>query len=404
MRKLGGLLLVASLEVLAACSNDAGGGSAGDVDLGSATAVVDERYLLGSIVFGDEGSNGYVNVLPASALDGGSLSLEGAREFPGQSDVWLRNGFVYVASGDAPKVTKYEVESAGDLRELGSVSFADYGVTDAAFWNHLFVSDEKAYLTNGPEQLVVWNPKTMRITGTIDLPSFTRPGNLVPRLGTADRTGIVRDGMAYLTVYWTDDDYADRAGDSLILVFDTNDDALIDQVSVACPGLDYGTSDDEGNVYFSNWTGGVGTYYVLGTAQNCIAKLDVTSRTHERIFFADLTGGHEGAAFAYAGDGAFVFSVFDEVRAKAAETDDPFAILSEPNFRLYRYEPGDGEAVPVDGVDWNSGACIHVRVGAEMISLVPGAGYADTTGYRLEGASATKAYDVTGWSFRLFAL
>jgi hypothetical protein len=401
---MGRVLLVTSLHALTACSDDAAGGSAGEAGSVSAPSAVEERYLLGSIVFGDDGSNGYVGVIPASALDGGSLSLAGTREFPGQSDVWSRNGHVFVASGDAPKVTKYEVESSGELRELGSVSFADYGVTDAAFWNHLFVSDEKVYLTNGPEQIVVWNPENMRIAGTIELPSFARPGSLVPRIGTADRTGIVRNGMAYLTVYWTDDDYADRADDSLILVFDANADALVEQLPVACPGLDYGTADDEGNVYFSNWTGGVGTHYVLGTAPNCIAKLDVTSGTLERIFFADLTAGHEGAAFAYAGDGGFVFSVFDEVRAKAAETDDPFAILSEPNFRLYRYEPGDGKAVPVDGVDWNSGACMLVRLGAQTVSLVPGAGYANTTGYRLEGASATKAYDVTGWSFRLFAL
>jgi hypothetical protein len=367
---------------------------------------VDQRplFAVGAIVFGDQGSTGYVKLVDSIALGGEQLSLGDAEEFSGSADLWARDGALYISGGDAPTISKYRVGDDGALSKEGTVNFGAYGVTDTAFWNVSFVTAEKAYMVSGPTELVAWNPSTMRITGTVALPELPGRGALVQRLGTADRTAVVHDGKLYQTIYWTDENYADRAPDSVIIVVDTETDEVISQVAVDCPGLDYGTLDDDGQLHFSNWTGGVGTYYVLGTAQNCVASLDPSTLEVSRTLFADIADGHEGSAFAYAGDGRFILSVFDEVRAGAENAEEPFAMLGEPNWQLWLYDPAAGSAAPVPGVAWNSGASIHTRVGGALYSMIPGQAYATTTAYRLTDGAAEQLYEVTGWSFRLFQL
>src|SRR6476620_3775279 len=54
-----------------------------------ALATRESRFVLCTIVTGDEGSTAYVSVLPSLDLGGASVGLERAREFPGQSDLWV---------------------------------------------------------------------------------------------------------------------------------------------------------------------------------------------------------------------------------------------------------------------------------------------------------------------------
>ncbi len=393
----------------AACGGDNGDGQgpSPSVDAGSETpdAGATATYAIGTLVFGPESSNAYLQLVGELGTDGEMISIEHAREFPGQSDLASFQGSVLVASGDEPSITKYEVGADLALVEGGEVSFASYGLASAAFWNNQFVADDKAYMVNGSSELIVWNPETMEIEATIELPEpAARAGlNLVP--GLADRSSIVHDGKFYLPMYWTDDSYAQRSDDSLVVVVDVATDSVEASIPADCPGLDHVTIDEEGTLYFSNWTGGVGTYYVLETAQNCIAVLDTTDDDDEvtTTTFASFTGGHEGAAYTYAGDGRFVVSVFDEVRADAANADDPFAVVGENNWKLWMYEPASGDAAPIDAVDWNSGAITHTWLDNTLYSMVPGEGYASTVVYSHgSSGSAAPAFSITGWSFRLF--
>ncbi|HTV22778.1 MAG TPA: hypothetical protein VMG12_29010, partial [Polyangiaceae bacterium] len=96
-------------------------------------------------------------------------------------------------------------------------------------------------------------------------------------------------------------------------------------------------------------------------------------------------------------------SVFDEVRADAANAEDPFAIVGGTNWQLWSYDAASGDSAPIEGVDWNSGAIIHSQIGDDFYSMVPGADYASTVVYALEDdRSAAAAFGITGWSFRLF--
>jgi hypothetical protein len=362
-------------------------------------------YVISTLITGDDGSNAYVRLVDDLALSGDQVELDEAREFPGQSDVAVFGGSLLVASGDEPTITRYRVDQDLELQPEAQarVNFTSYGLTSAAFWNNQFVADDKAYMLNGASEIVIWNPEAMEIEGTIALPELEQRAGLRVVAGLADRASVVHDGKFYLSLYWTDESYADRSDDSVLVVVDVATDTVDGTISANCPGLDYATADEEGRLHFSNWTGGPGTYYVLGTAQNCIATLDPATGEVTTTPFAEIAGGHEGAAFEYAGNGRFVMSIFDEVRADVENADEPFGPVGGTNWQLWTYQPATGESAPIEDVDWNSGAIIHAPIGDDLYSLVPGADYASTVVYKLgSGQSAEAEFGVTGWSFRLF--
>ena len=395
-----------NVAILGIVSAGLWGCSDGRDNADGAAASGGSAYGIGSLVTGDDGSStDYLLLQPDLDLDGQHLELNQAREFAGQSDLASHDGAVLVASGDAPEIDKYDVGEDLSLHVVSgvsNVSFANYGLASAAFWNNQFVADDKAYMVNGASELVIWNPRTMAIEGTIDLPEFGAREGLRVVAGLADRASVVHHGKFYLPLYWTDADYALRSDDSVVVVVDVASDTVQGTIAVNCPGLDYATIDDEGKLYFSNWTGGPGVHYVLGTAQNCIAAVDPETEKVETTTFASLTGGHEGAAFKYAGDGRFVMSVFDEVRADIESAEDPFTPVAGLNWQLWGYDPASGKAGPIEDVGWNSGAIIHAQIDDQLYSMVPGANYASTVTYAIAGTNATRVFDVTGWSFRMF--
>ncbi len=377
-------------------SVDGGTGAGGEVGNGAPV------FGIGTLVSSAEVATDYLLLVPQLDHDGAELELDQAREFSGQSDLATHEGSVLVAGGEKPEITKYSVSADASLEAGKSVSFSNYGLTSAAFWNNQFVAQNKAYMLNGASEIVIWNPETMELEGTIELPELEAREGLRVVAGLADRSSVVHDGKFYVPLYWTDANYAQRSDDSVIVVIDVATDEVVSTITANCPGLDYATADDEGQLHFSNWTGGVGTHYVLGTAQNCIATVDPKSEEVTTKTFASLTGGHEGAAFKYAGNGRFVMSVFDEVRADIENAEDPFEPVAGTNWQLWSYDAATDEATPIEDVDWNSGAIINARIDDKFYSMVPGADYGSTVVYELDGTSAKPAFGIVGWSFRLF--
>lgn len=394
--KLG---LVAAAVLAAGCGSE-GGGDGGVC--GAEDGVLETAYVVGSIVFGERDQAGYV--APRETLAGcGDEKLKHAYEFAGLADVWVEDGAVFVASGEAPTITRYALTDAGELAPQGTVSFGSYGVISAAFWNNKFASAEKAYMANGPTQFVVWNPTTMTITGTVDLPELEAREGLEARVGLADRADVVSGGRLYQPMYWSDDSYAERADDSRIAVLDVATDELVDVIEAPCPGLDMGTVDEDGYLYFSNWTGGAGTHLVLGTAATCVVKVDPATLTATRLFhFADVTGGREGAAFHALGGGRFAFSTFHHERVDIEGATDPFTIIAGEDWALWVYDAATGQAEPAPGAQWNSGAVVWYEIGGRPYALLPGADYATTSVYDLGGETATRLFGVSGWAIRLF--
>ncbi|MFW5925370.1 MAG: hypothetical protein ACOCV4_04340 [Myxococcota bacterium] len=380
--------------------------TAGCGDDGPGAATTPE-YVVGSLVTSPDTSNGYVHLLESLTPESGEVTLDDAYEFAGEADVWVYGDAIYVSGGETPKVTRFTVDTAGELQETGEVSFMNEGVESTAFWNNTFISETKAYMRSGVSEYVVWNPSTMEITGNVPLPDIEEREGFLVRAGLNDRASVLHDGKLYQPMYWSDESWADRPADSRIVVVDVTTDTLVDVLEAPCPGLDFGTEDDSGNLYFSNWTGGAGTHLVLDTAATCVVSVDSeTLHVSKELGFADVADGREGAAFHHVTGDQFVMSVFHDERVDVEAAEEPFGIVGGPNWRLWSYDAGTGDATPIESVEWNSGAVYWFDVNGSEMGLIPAADYGSSTLYELnaDGTDATKRFDVQGWGIRLFPL
>ena len=386
----------------AACSSD-------EPAIGDGNGEGGPVYLVSSSLIIPGGNTGFVSLLSSLQPSEEELALANAYEFPGLGYAWVIGDRVYVSGGDSPTITRYDVSPEGRLVEDETLSFGAFGVTDSAFWNNVVVDENKAYVNVASSQLVVWNPTTMEIEGTVDLPDFEDRNGLRPTLALGDRGAVVFQGRLFLAIYWTGPSFAERDARSQILVYDVEQDALVEVIDAPCPGLDAASLDeDAGRIYFSPWTGGAGAALVLGNAPTCVVEIDPNSLAITNVFdFADLTDGREGAVFQALGEGRFAFSVFhdEEVDLQGAIDDqDPFTILGAEAWRLWTYDADGGVATPIDAVDWNSGAVYWSEVDGVTHALIPTTEFASSIIYELadDGSDAVPRFEYQGFTLRLF--
>jgi hypothetical protein len=377
--------------------------SPGDAPADAPEPGTGAKYVVSSAVFDPDGSTTtLINVL--DSLDVQTLDYDVAVELAGWADVWVHEGYVYVSDGEAPTITRYTLADDGRLEPGPSLSFAAYGLIESAFWNNTFVAPDKGYMINGVTEYVIWDPIRMQVTGTLPLPEIGERSGLLVRAGTTDRSNVIRDGLLYQPMYWSDEDYAVFADDSRIAVFDIAGDRLVDVLDAPCSGLDVGTRDAAGNLYFSTWTGGVLGPFIFDAPQNCVATIPAGQDVASLGFrFADVTNGREGAAARELGDGKLMLSVFHDERVDFETEEDPWAALAANNWRAWVYDPKSGIATPSESIGWNSGATYLFHVDEQPVLLVPGLDYETTSLYVLdERLFASPRFDTRGWATRVF--
>jgi hypothetical protein len=357
-------------------------------------------YVLSSLVFGDEGTTGYVSVL--DSLGPQTIDNAKAREFAGAADVWVHEGSVFVTNDEAFTVTKFSVAD-GALVEQGVVSFASYGLASFGFWLNTFVSADKAYLLNGTLEYIVWNPSSMTITGSVPLPDAEPQGAFQLFTAYSDRAAVLKDGLLYQPFYWTDESYFLFAPESRIVVTDVASDSVVNVLEAPCPGLDYATVDSAGNAYFSAWVYAAGGAAVLGQPSTCVFELPARGEPGVAFDLPSKAGGHQGGVMRALGDGRAMLSVLHEERFP--ETDAPSAaeLTFADNWRFWSYDFASATATPIEAIDWNAGAQYSFDIDGRTYMLVAAADYSGTTVYDLgDGRALTPAFDTPGWATRLF--
>jgi hypothetical protein len=376
---------------LAACVSEPEGpeGSGGDGPV----------YVLGTMVFGPEGTTSYVSLL--DALEPGPVDLAQAREFSGLADVWVHEGAVYVAQTETLTITRFVLQD-GALVEQQTVSFADYGLTSLGFWLNTFATPSRAYLSSGPGELIAWDPQRMEIVGTVALPVEEREGFMMYP-AYSDRAAVVRDGLLYQPRYWTDDTYFQFAEDSRVAVVDVSTDTVIDDLVVDCPGIDHAAVDERGTIWLSSWVFAPGGAAVLDQPATCAASL---SESEPEVAFrvGELTEGREGGALRPLGGGRAVLSVLHDEEAPPSDPPDVAAVTYGPHWRLWSVDLATRQASPLETPGWSSGAQYTFTLDERTYMLVAAGDYTSTTVYDLGADPAQPLLDTPGWSTRLFRL
>ena len=363
----------------------------------------DHKYVLASVVFGTNNEQtSYLNIV--DSLDKQELDYSKSIERPGWADLWVHDNKVFVSSREEKTITKYSLNEAGELIEEGVLNFSSYAV-DVAFWSSTFVAKDKAYMIENVDDYIIWNPQTMEITGMFDLPELPEHEGLVQRAGTLDRANVIRDGKLYTPMYWSDEDYFRFSPDSRVVIIDIAKDEVVGTVEVPCAGLDIGSLDDDGNIYFSTWTSGVFEPLLGETEGNCVPKIAKGTDEAERAFtFKEVADGREGAAVRNFRDGKLLLSIFHNERVDFEAPDsDPAMLIGEKNWRTWVYDPATKNAEQIAGLDWNAGATYVVPVGDMHYVLVPGTEYASTTVVAVDkDLQTSERFEVRGWGTRLF--
>ncbi|HTV19911.1 MAG TPA: hypothetical protein VMG12_14600 [Polyangiaceae bacterium] len=378
---------------LVACSSD-------EDDAVGAVVAEGPLYALQTSVSTDTDSTTYVALF--DALDAGQLDLSGAREFAGYADLAVVDGKVFVSSGEAPEVSRFALGAEGRLQDDGIVSFANY-IDDANFYNQKVVSAAKVYLM-GDGEIVIWNPSTLEITGTLALPELPVRENIRPYIAL-DRGAVLRDNLLFATAAWSDTEELNMLGDSRIVVIDVEQDAVVDVLEAPCPDLGVADRDEAGNLYFSNWVYSPGATLLSGASPACLVRIAAGSTTLDNwsLGYAQVNG-REGAAISYVGGGKWLYSSFLGDPAEFdAQSDDWFPWLFGDTWQLEVLDPALGTSSIVSSLPKNGGGYYSARLDGVTHVLIPGDEYASTSVHAL-GADGAVAHelDVVGWSTRLF--
>lgn len=264
--------------------------------------------------------------------------------------------FVYTAAESQPTLLRWRVLEDGSLQQSSAMSFSSAGLRrlDAAA-SLSFLASDKAYFCNrfDPDSIVIWNPETLEIRGTIEL-DLPLLGQMLPQVvlsQRADRLFAVVSWQQPFSTDWT------RFGDHVqVIAIDTVTDQIVGRVDEPrCNLLSATSNGTDGSAWFSP-----SSYYaplrsMLGSARGvdgCALRIPPGSDGFEPGYAVDLatiTGGRP------AGDLTLVSSSTAFLRVWHAELVTPLSpdgsnwesVIQEPGFKWWTWRIGAEQAEPI---------------------------------------------------------
>jgi hypothetical protein len=247
--------------------------------------------VAGRLMGPDGDSSVYVGAYPE--LPTGELDYAGMREF-GNANVYTANGYIFVE--EAGVVTRFSVDESYQLVEGPRMSWANYGLAEANQSYILFGSPTRAYAFAPPLGLVVvWNPETMELTGTLplDLPPGTADG-----FETYAYDGVVVNGKVIWSVLTANWETYEMTPGVLLAMTDATQDAPVTYVSdERCLGGGTSLVGADGNVYL-HAGGNLGIFAAYSEDPNvrtCMLRMKAGEDVIDPEFLVDyqaLTGSY----------------------------------------------------------------------------------------------------------------
>lgn len=343
--------------LLSACP---GSDESGDTDTDSVAAF--DGYIVGSIVITDSGRTMYVQAVTEL---GGTLNNDEALEVPGNAILDVAGNDVFAGLVEEPTWVRYSVGEDGSLSESGRISFAAYGWTAIDYANTFVDADTALSYNTSLGQAIVWDPSTLTITGTVDLPHM-----LVEDYGTEAFKTTSHDGLVYIPgkfINWTQ-------GTALhqVMITVVDPDALsVKQVisDERCPisgrmlfgpdGTGYVMSD--GRNYSVQMFARAAGATAEEAPRNCFLRLEPGADGFDeawKVDVVDLTDGREVLTemeWAENGTGIGFSKVFYEERLPEGVEPTSFAFWGENIGRMWRFDltQDPPAAAPVEGLPYS---------------------------------------------------
>jgi len=357
-------LLDAGPDMDAVIGSDGGVAPQGD---GSVRPTADSLYLVPAVIEQGESGQTYLNL--SKTFDTTTvIDPKRGREVQGWNYPLTFEGSVFVADSSAPTLTKHSVAADGTLKAEQTVSFAGVGVTESPSSDVLyFVSSEKAYMFDTASlRAIVWNPKTMTLTGKqFTFPTLARPG-LKTSVRSDPYQAVRRGNDLFLPVGWYDQNYKDRFVQALLIIDTTTDEVRGFIEDERCgDGFSTIKSATDDIYVFPSAGGGLQFFVNAETPRpSCVLRVRAGEYTFDPAFKLDLS--------ALVGNAAAQGALPDKTRRGFffGSYDKSLAVGDAKNFwRLHYYDLTTNALQPVQGdaTAW-SGAMRYYQLGDRTVA------------------------------------
>ena len=342
--------LFAAALALGACS-DSGTGP------GSTSSA---RYALGSVVIDADGNRTtYVQVV--DSLDG-PFDNRNAIELPGNGVIMTRGQDIFVGLAEEPTWIRYTVDETGGIAETGRMSLLNFGATYVDFGNVIVDDTTAVSVLSSVPAAVIWNPSTMQIVDTVELPHLVKEGYSVEVWTT-----IAREGRVYIPGRFSDWTGGRIHPSVSMTILDPKAGTVIAHAEdTRCASGGRAVFTEDGTLYVM----GDGRTYSIqmfanasgGTApDNCLLRILPGATGFDPGYYhsiPSLTGGLQSIGeleTAREGSSITFTKMFHPDQLPAGVEPVDFDFWSVPAHKQWRIELGDTpRAVPVEGLPYST--------------------------------------------------
>jgi len=280
------------------------------------------------------------------------------------------NESVYLDEYKNSTISKWDLDDEGNLSKYGKLKVADMGYPS----NICFKSSEEAFVGGpGSFKIAIFNPSTMTRTGSIDLSSVSRAGEITnfPSTGDSVQTElvsemIIRGDYMYAALYYCEiSTWTPNTASCEIVVIDlTKVDASSSDNSAAVVKR---ISDSRGS-YTGGWaTGGGSSFMILDEDDDiyvlchnmwgqyssltglpaCVLRIKDGETDFDDSYYFDVEAASTGYAvmgLEYAGDGVFFGLGQDPTQI---DPENPYSYFTDPIYQWYKFDLDSKKATKV---------------------------------------------------------
>jgi hypothetical protein len=301
-------------------------------------------YVVGGYLTIQEKYIGYLAVTDDLSAEG-AIDLDKVVEFPDDmSFASPGNGVIYVGNGSAPVIERWFLNGANELVKDGEVGLAQYGIASGlGIKDPLhFIAADRAYFIDGKtQQVVIWNPETLKTIDTFALDGFPE-GDLFMGLNFVHKDG---DRLLLSARYWRPDDTAALL--TRVAIIDTTDDSVTYVDDTRCGNIAFQAHDRDNNLYLASHPAQTAVIAagLAGdpVAESCIIRINSGQNEFDQDYYVsldDLVGGSAGGIMQGAGDEAFIL----KHAGPALTIDNAGSAAKRSEWEIHRLTLGSEEA------------------------------------------------------------
>ena len=360
----------------------------------------DPKYVAVTRVWDDTTTTSYAHVVSSLSAEtevdtSRALEIGGpAKLFSAGDDRWFAIG-----GGEAPTITRYSLDDQGALKKGASISLQPHGVKD--LWDALyFVSADKAYYPDtANHQLIVWNPSSMEVLGSIALPETKREG-YVAYYGLSP---IVRDKRVIFSVGWFDWETSDSvlAETGLVVIDSERDELERFDVDVRCAGISQAIRTGSGDTYFVS-SALAASVHRLGrlALEPCALRVLAGEDGYDPDYvrkLKTLTGGALAAEPAPGAGEQLLLRVFDERRAQVEKDAQSWDLTAQAAWTWSRWNVQTDELSPLDALPPSTADVFWFRLDGKVYASETREDYSASTLIDLSSDEPTRALTTPGF-------